>query len=82
MSRATVVLSEQDLAEFLDGNEEYMDKYAEELASRLGDVFDSAEVEISRNALSDEIDIDGEPDDGTVAEVMNQMGNDLDLILG
>jgi hypothetical protein len=76
MAKATVILSEQDLSDFLDGNQTYMDAYANELTRRLTDHFDSANVCIDGNALSDKIDVDGEPDNGEVAHIMNQMVND------
>jgi hypothetical protein len=53
-----------------------MDAYANELTRRLTDHFDSANVCIDGNALSDKIDVDGEPDNGEVAHILNQMVND------
>ena len=76
MSKATVVLSEQDLGDFLEGNQACMDAYATELGKRLTNYFGEADVEISRNALTDKIDVDGEGDDGTVGQIMNRMVND------
>jgi hypothetical protein len=76
MATATVILSEQDLSDFLEGNQAYMTAYANELSRRLTDYFGAANVEINSNALSDSIDVDGEPDDGEVAHIMNQIVND------
>lgn len=76
MATATVILSEQDLSDFLEGNQVYMTAYANELNRRLVDYFGAAYVEIDRNALSDSIDVDGESDNGEVAHIMNQMVND------
>lgn len=79
---AHVTLSQQDLADFLNDNADYMESYRAELERRLADHYGAAEVEISRNALEDKIDINGEPDDGSVLAIMAQMANDLDEILG
>jgi hypothetical protein len=76
MAKATVVLSEQDLSEFLEDNQAYMTAYADELNRRLIDYFGDAEVVIDGNALSDKIDVDGEPDNGEVAHILNQVVND------
>lgn len=71
-----VTLSEQDLGDFLDGNQDYMNQYRAELERRLGKL-GNAGVTISRNALNDKILVDGErDDDGIVFEVMNRMVND------
>jgi hypothetical protein len=80
MANVRVVLSAQDLGDFLEDNQKQMDAYASELQQRLGKQFDSAEVEISRNALSDKIAIDGEPDDGTVEAVMARMTENWDWL--
>ncbi len=66
-----VILSAQDLSDFMEGNADYMEQYRAELERRLSQ-FGEANVEISQNALDDKID---EPEEGTVAEVMNQMVN-------
>jgi hypothetical protein len=76
MAKATVILSEQDLSEFLEDNQAYMAAYVDELNRRLIDYFGDAEVVIDGNALSDKIDVDGEPDNGEVAHILNQMVND------
>ena len=77
MSKATVILSEQDLRDFLEGNQEHMDAYVAELKRRLTEYFGSADVEIDRNALTDQKDVDGERDDNqTIDHIMNQMVND------
>lgn len=71
-----VILSEQDLGDFLDGNQNWMEQYRAELERRLRKI-GRADVTISRNALNDRITVDGERDeDGVVTEVMNQMVND------
>ena len=77
MSTVTVILSEQDLSEFLEDNQDYMDKYVAELSRRLAESFDTVIVEVDSNALSDKIDIDGERDDeGIVGHIMNLVVND------
>lgn len=80
MATVTVILSEQDLGDFLEGNQDYMEAYRAELERRLTEYFSYASVEIDSNALADKIDIDGEPDNGEVAHVMNQMVNDWDWL--
>lgn len=78
MSEISVVLSEQNLGEFLEGNREYMDAYAAEMQKRLSEHFDSAEVEISRSALEDKIFVDDELVNGNDAYsyVADKMVND------
>ena len=78
----TVTLSEQDLGDFLEDNQNYMDAYASELQRRLTDYFGSAIVTVDSNTLTDKIEIgdDGDGDDGTVAHIMNQMVNDWDWL--
>jgi hypothetical protein len=76
MLHPRITLSRQDLADFLEGNEQHMDAYASELQSRLSKAFGDAEVEISRNALTDRFDLDNEDDQHTVNEIMNRMVND------
>lgn len=80
MSIVNVILSEQDLSDFLGDNQSYMDAYASELQKRLSQYFDSASVEIDSNALSDKINIDGEVDGGEVAHIMNLMVNGWDWL--
>ncbi len=75
MTKYTVRLSEQDLGEFLDGNQEWMEQYRAELGRRLSQ-FGEADVEISRNALQDSLQIDGDGDDGFIAETMSRMVSD------
>lgn len=71
-----VILSEQDLGDFLEGNGDWMEQYRAELERRLNNI-GTADVTISRNALNDRITVDGERDEnGVVAEVMNRMVND------
>jgi len=78
----TIVLSEQDLSEFLEGNEAYMSAYADQLQKRAAAYYEAAAVtvDISANALTDTFDIDGEGDDGTIAHIMNEMVNDWDWL--
>ena len=73
-----VILSEQDLAEFLDDNITYMGAYVTQLKAVLVDYYETENVSVSysRERLIDSISIDGENDDGTVAELMNRMVND------
>lgn len=84
MTKYTVQLSQQNLADFLDDNSEYMESYRAELERQLGQI-GTAEVEISRNALNDIIMVDDDAydDEGIeiVQSVMARMGNDLDRIL-
>jgi hypothetical protein len=77
MATVTVVLSQQDLSDFLNDNRAQMDAYAQELQTRLAKRFDAAVVEISRDALVDKVDIDGEPDESQiVTSIMDRMVND------
>ena len=74
-----VILSEQDLADFLDDNITYMDAYVTQLKALLIDYYETENVSVSysRYLLTDRISIDGEEgDDSTVAELMNRMVND------
>jgi hypothetical protein len=75
MAKATVILSEQDLSDFLDGNQAYMTAYADELNRRLIDYFGDAEVVIDNNALTDKKDVDGDQSD-EIDHIMNQMVSD------
>lgn len=79
MSDYQVILSKQDLAEFLEDNQDWMNQYRAELETRLATDGDTAEVEISQNALSDKITVDGEADSDeieTVHAVMESMVSD------
>lgn len=77
MTNVTVILSEQDLGDFLEDNQEYMAAYEKELEKRLRNHFGSASVTIDSNALTDEIIIDNEiVIDDEVAHIMNLMTND------
>jgi hypothetical protein len=75
MAKATVILSEQDLSDFLDGNQAHMTAYADELNRRLTDYFGDAEVVIDNNALTDKKDVDGDQSD-EIDHIMNQMVSD------
>ena len=73
---AGVILSEQDLSDFLEENQQYMEAYRFELECRLTEYFGEATVEIS-NCLTDSINIDNDPDDFDVTDqIMNQMVHD------
>lgn len=81
MKIVNVILSEQDLSEFLEGDEGYMEAYRAELARRLTEHFDDVNVEIDSNYLVDSIDIDGEQDErGFVNQIMNDMVSDWDWL--
>jgi len=69
-----VELSRQNLADFLEDNADFMEQYRAELETRLNQI-GTASVEIT-NSLQDKIQVNDDADDGTVAEVMNRMGND------
>lgn len=74
-----VILSRQDLADFLDDNNDWMNQYRSELNRRLAQ-YGTATVEISRNALIDKIvGADGDNDykaQQIVLDQMEKMGND------
>jgi hypothetical protein len=76
MSNVNVVLSEQDLADFLDSNEEYMEAYRSELQRRLAEYYGSVSVEIDANALTDKFDLPDDDDRSEVDHIMNLMVND------
>jgi hypothetical protein len=83
----TVKLSEQDLSDFLDDNQDWMEQYRAELEQRLGK-YGEASVEISRNALRDKIivnddasDFDEDDEKAFVGEVMTRMANEMDYWL-
>lgn len=81
----TIILSEQDLADFLDNNTNAMDAYVNELHRLIVDYYETENVGVyySANQLTDSINIDGEDDDeGIIAELMNRMVNDWSWLPG
>lgn len=80
MSKINVQLSRQDLGDFLEDNENWMEQYRAELQRRLVVLGWATDVEIS-DVLSDNIIADDEDQaKEVVGAVMAQMGNDWDWL--
>ena len=79
MSYYRMILSEQELSDFFEGNQSQMEQYADELERRLATDGDTARVVIERNALVDKLTVDGdEPsreDDEMVDAIIADMTN-------
>ena len=79
MSNITVILSQQDLGEFLEDNLEYMEAYRAELEKRLTKYFGDSTVEISANHLTDKFNLSEEESDDDlpiIQDIMAKMTND------
>jgi hypothetical protein len=85
MAHYDIELSRQDLAEFLDENEQYMESYRAELEAQLATGGDTASVEIT-DTLTDKFWVDDDiaehKDVFHIQAIMAYMANELDDILG
>ena len=92
VTKIVIVLSDQDLSDYLDGNEGYMSAYQNELLKRIAMIYPGIriEVQISMNALEDSTEVWTDPDydpaledecKQTVEDIKSDMANDLDDFL-
>ena len=77
MTNVKVTLSEQDVADFLEGKEDYMEAYRVELERQLAFHFGSASVDLDFDTLVDKFEFDNNVDRAAVDHIMSLVANDM-----